>query len=414
MINKRMFLAAILLSVIITVNLTSCTKTNPTAQPSSQPAGQNSTQPASPPNSLSPTPGQPRTPGSQGGSTQAAQPSASQPATPTKTVNGTGVISVATYANLYFGTAGQIKTISVKQGDTVTKGTVLAKLDTINLELAVAQAKVNLDQAKLAQTQGQSALQTAQFNLDKTQAISDIKDAITSDEWALKIAQVNIKQAGSAPDTSIASLNQYTADIQKSIKISTDKLTALLNTTQYADVKAYYTSITVLQQYDLLTIQDIQMKQLAVVSAQQTLDKSQDVINQAQKSLDLAQTQLDQATIIAPFDGLIATVNQNERDIISAPAQSQRPIIYMIDPSTMQLNIGVNELDMPKVSLNQKAAINLDAFPGVKLSGQVSTISPLPTVQGGIVDYTVTITFSVPSNIVVRVGMNGSAAIAVQ
>jgi HlyD family secretion protein len=410
LVNKKVLLTAALLSLIITVNLISCTKTNPAT--SSSPAVQSPTQTASPQSSPGSNQGQTRTPGSQAGPTQTAQPSS--PTTQTKTVSGAGVISVATYANLYFGTAGQIKTIRVKQGDTVTKGTILAKLDTLNLELAVAQAKVNLDQAKLTQIQGQSALQTAQFNLDKTQAISDIKDAITSDQWALKIAQVNVKTAGSVGDASIASLNQYTADIQKSINNSTAKLTALLNTTQYADVKAYYTSITVLQQYDLLTVEDIQMKALAISSAKQALDKSQDVINQAQKSLDLAQTQLDQATIVAPFDGLIATVNQNEQDIVSAPSQTQRPIIYIIDPSTMQLIIGVNELDMPKVSLNQKAAISLDAFPGVKLTGQVTAISPLPTVQGGIVDYMVTTTFSVPSNTAVRVGMNGSASIAVQ
>ena len=103
--------------------------------------------------------------------------------------------------------------------------------------------------------------------------------------------------------------------------------------------------------------------QLAVESAQQTIDKSQDTITQAQKNLDLAQLQLNQATITAPFDGLVADVNQNTWDVVSAPASSQHPIIYMIDPTTMELIIGVNELDMPNVKLGQRPR-SLGCLPG--------------------------------------------------
>lgn len=154
------------------------------------------------------------------------------------------------------------------------------------------------------------------------------------------------------------------------------------------------------------------MKQLLIDSAQLTVDKSQSTIDQAQKNLDLAQKQLNDATIVAPFDGVVATLDVKEGDIVAAPSQSQKPTIYLIDLTAMELNIYVNELDVPKVKVGQKAVIGVDAFPNAKLEGKVAAISPVPSVQGKIVDYEVKIAFSVPQATEIRVGMNAIAEIA--
>ena len=74
-------------------------------------------------------------------------------------VNGTGKTSYATDAKLAFDTAGKIEKLSVKKGDTVTKGTVLAELNTNSLELALAQAQT-------AEAQARVALITAQLSSD--------------------------------------------------------------------------------------------------------------------------------------------------------------------------------------------------------------------------------------------------------
>ncbi len=403
--TKLVKLAIALSALLVIVSLSACAKAAPSTQtatpPSAQPANPAGSRPASPGASGAPT-------GKPGGAT----PQASAYPTPqTAGAKGSGTVTVDTYANLYFGTAGQIAKINVKLGDRVKKGTSLAKLDTTSLEAALAQAKVNLDQAKLAQTQAASSLASAQFNLDKTQAVSQIKDAITNAQWTIKAAQVNLDQARNSNDATAANnLTTYIANAQRDLGNQQKKLSLLLGQAEYAGVVTY----DILgQTYDRLTIEDARMKQLAVESAQLTLDKSQDSINQAQKNVDVAQLQLNQATIVAPFDGLVATLNGNEGDVLAAPSQSQKPVVYLIDPATMELNIGVNELDMPKVKIGQKAVVSIDAFPGVKLDGQVTVISPSPTIQGGIVDYLVTVAFSVPSNIEAKVGMSGSATLLI-
>ena len=64
------------------------------------------------------------------------------------TVNATGQIEPAQVANLTFTSAGRVREVLVKVGDVVNKGDPLARLDTRELELRVAQAEAGLAQAQ--------------------------------------------------------------------------------------------------------------------------------------------------------------------------------------------------------------------------------------------------------------------------
>ena len=398
-----------MLSLITIISLTACSQSQPSASPGVTPAAPGATAPASAPDMPAGLPAG-DLPGQVGSSPSATAGSA----IPQVKISGSGTIDVATYANLYFGSAGQIETITVKEGDLVTSGTVLAKLDTTSLEASVAQAQVSLNTAKLAQIQANSSLTSAEFYLDQVQAVSDIKDEITNDEWTIKVAQVNIKQAQASGDAADArALKEYINDIQADLDKHWADLNDLLSGDAYSGAYALTYDING-QLYDRLTVQDAHIKALAVESAKLSLEQSQDAIDLAQKNLDLVLEELNKATIIAPFDGQVAEVNQHAGDFISVPAALLSPVIYMIDPDSLELVIGVNELDVPQVKVGQKAVVSIDAFPDTELAGEVSEIAPVPTLQGSIVDYDITITFSVPEDLEVRVGMNATAAITAE
>ncbi|MDD4859461.1 MAG: biotin/lipoyl-binding protein, partial [Dehalococcoidales bacterium] len=104
-------------------------------------------------------------------------------------VNGNGKTGVATDAKLSFETGGKIEKLNVKKGDVVTKGDILAILETDDLELAKSQAQVALAQAQVTITQTKLAQQTAELALVKTR---DTRSAL---ELALFNAQVNRKTA---------------------------------------------------------------------------------------------------------------------------------------------------------------------------------------------------------------------------
>jgi len=112
------------------------------------------------------------------------------------TVTGDGNIEASSHERLTFGSGGKVEKISVKEGDKVSKGDVLARLDTGALELAESQAQVALTQAQVALTQAQVALtqaklarQTAEHNLKNTQ------DTESTLELALSNAQIDVRTA---------------------------------------------------------------------------------------------------------------------------------------------------------------------------------------------------------------------------
>ena len=69
------------------------------------------------------------------------------------TVNATGNVEANQQIDLTFDTPGRVAEVLVAEGDTVTGGQVLARLDTKDLEYAVAQAQANVEaqQARLDQ-----------------------------------------------------------------------------------------------------------------------------------------------------------------------------------------------------------------------------------------------------------------------
>lgn len=395
---KLVKIAGLLILLLMFTGAAACTK----AQPNTSPNHQITSQPTITTKSTALT--QPsRTSGSITG-----RPAATTPATgaskvsPPVTVNGDGVVAVVNYTNLYFGTGGQIEKIYFNEGDNVAKGDVLANLDTTNLMVALAQAKVALDTAQIAQRQANLSLQTAQMTLDKNKAVSDENDKITDIKMQIQALQSMV------PYVSAAFYTQRLTMYQQELDDENKNLSALLVQTDDAGANAYISSL-----YTVLNIQDVRTLALQVEAAQKVLDSSQGAVDQAQSTLNLVQKQFDDAAIKAPFNGVIATLNYNEGDIVATPSPSQPPVVYLVDLSSLAVNIDVSELDVPKVKIGQSASVSVLAFPGTKLDGKVTAISPVSAIDGRMVNYNVTVNLSVPSNIEVRAGMEASVQIAV-
>ena len=129
----------------------------------------------------------------------------------------------------------------------------------------------------------------------------------------------------------------------------------------------------------------------------------------AKQAVAQAQKQLDEAIITAPFDGIVASVDADEGDTVLTTTK----IIHLIDLTSMELEVAVWERDIPMIRLNQRAIIELDAFPEVQLKGWVNFISLLPTVEAGVILYKVKIGFNVPQGLGLRVGMSAEAEIII-
>ena len=340
-------------------------------------------------------------------------------------ISGSGKVEVGIDAKPTFG-SGKIAKLNVKEGDRVTKGQILAQLETDNLQLALSQAQVAQTQAQVGATQSemvltqaQTSLTAAQFNLDRTQAVADIKDSITTMQYKIAAAQVNLDQAKASDDTDgVRIMTSYLASLEAELIKLQAKLQTLLTQPEYAGTVTYN---IMGQTYDRLTVEDVRLKQLAVESAElsvtqalQNIGLAKNMLEQANKAVTVAQNQLDNATIYCPIDGIAVTVNIKEGDNVSPASTLSNPPIYIIAPSTFQVAAQIDEVDIGSVKLGQKVNITLDSTPEVVYEGKVNSIAMIPMSNlqnSGVVVYEVGVGFVNPPPPEVKLGMSATADI---
>jgi membrane fusion protein, multidrug efflux system len=77
--------------------------------------------------------------------------------------------------------------------------------------------------------------------------------------------------------------------------------------------------------------------------------------------------------ITAPFEGVIANFDLTPGMRINTGEK----LFKLIDNSTLKIDVGVLESDIPKIKLNNLAEINITVFPGEIFLGKVTGISPM-------------------------------------
>jgi RND family efflux transporter MFP subunit len=308
----------------------------------------------------------------------------------TVTVSGSGNIEVSNERKLAFSLAGQVEKIYVQEGSEVAQGEKVAQLMTDSLELAVTQAKVAYTQAQASVLQAQLAQQTAEYELEKAQDLYSTAE-VSQARAAVREAQSYLTYAQQQLDKAVLAWD----------------ITVWTNEVAYAKEKLRAAEVMLNDMLSAPDTKEVAIKRLQVEIAKQSLELAQQSLELAGKSLEQAQKQLDEATLTAPLDGTVSHVYVKEGDTIS-PAM---PIVQIIDLASMQLKVQVDEIDVADVKPGQKAVIELDARPNLKLEGQVNFISFTPTVEGGVVMYDVTVGFTVPENSGLRVGMSATADI---
>ena len=92
-----------------------------------------------------------------------------------------------------------------------------------------------------------------------------------------------------------------------------------------------------------------------------------------EKGIESLKADLETKVITAPFDGIIASINQREGEI--AIESSKEPLILFIDKSRLKASVMVDELDIARLSIGQMVHFFFDALPGETFEGKVSKIA---------------------------------------
>jgi HlyD family secretion protein len=126
-------------------------------------------------------------------------------------------------------------------------------------------------------------------------------------------------------------------------------------------------------------------------------------VEQARISLQRAKNDLADATLTAPFAGVITAVYVNEGEFSNGIA------LELVDSNNLEIVLEVDEADIGNISIGQPAVISLESWPQTEIQGEVASITPQAKNNGSaLVVYEVYLTLD-ETELPVRVGMTANA-----
>ncbi|MDD5506247.1 MAG: efflux RND transporter periplasmic adaptor subunit [Candidatus Omnitrophica bacterium] len=106
-------------------------------------------------------------------------------------------------------------------------------------------------------------------------------------------------------------------------------------------------------------------------AAKTTMDTDSANIKQLVASLELANTKLGWADLASPLDGYVLVKSALPGEVV----QPGSPVFTAVNLDDLWVTAYINETDLGKVKLGQKAYVETDSYRGKKYNGRVSFIS---------------------------------------
>ncbi|GAB4478295.1 MAG: hypothetical protein Kow00124_22500 [Anaerolineae bacterium] len=331
-------------------------------------------------------------------------------------VSVTGVVVPEERVALRFQQAGMVEQVFVEPGDHVEAGQPLARLETGQLELAVRQAEISLEiqelsYQRLVEPPSEADVQAARAAVNS--AVANYNSVTRpADPETIRAAELQVQQAYNAYEQALLQRNDvawYLPDgqlipVEESVKqaliqveIARLRLEQLTSGPDQYGAAAASASIAEAQ---------ARLDALFAEPSPEALARAQAQIDQARLALERAQSRVADATLVAPFTGVISAVNISAGSVTPA----NLPAITLIDSSRLHVEVDVDELDIGQVAPGQPVRIALDALPGEVVVGQVTSVAPGATNQGGVITYSARIDLA-PVDVLLRPGMTVTAQI---
>jgi len=267
--------------------------------------------------------------------------------------------------------SGKVEKLRANIGDSVRKGQVIAELEKADLQATVGQrqAELNLAEAKLA------ALESLlPREVDKAEAELGQRQA------TLALAQQDMTRGDSLLPVRAIAQGDY------------DQARERLHVGRAA--------VTVGEK-----ALELAKRRLVEERRQAVAD-----IARAKESLNNSKVQLSYATLVAPISGVIASVATQEGETVAAGLNSPT-FVTIIDLDRLEVDAMVDEVDIGKVRVGQKAMFTVDSFPAREFPGKVVAIYPDAILLENVVYYDVVLEIQGNEDKVLRPQMTASATI---
>jgi len=149
------------------------------------------------------------------------------------------------------------------------------------------------------------------------------------------------------------------------------------------------------------------------VVAEADLRSSEEALQRSLAVLSDAREQRSKTEIRAPIGGRIVSlpIKAGEVAIPSTASLAGAQLMKIADVSAIQAEVQVDEADVAKITLGQRADVFAAAYPDTALVGKVERIALTPTVEGQGRSYKVTLAIEAPGTLQLRSGMSARAII---
>jgi len=141
-----------------------------------------------------------------------------------------------------------------------------------------------------------------------------------------------------------------------------------------------------------------------------TIKQSKAAKEAAKAALEFSKVQMSYATIKAPISGVIASVTTQEGETVAAGLNAPT-FVTIIDLSRLQVDAFVDETDIGRVKVGQKALFTVDTYPDKEFTGKVKAIYPKAIIQENVVNFDVVIEIDDPKIELLRPDMTTSVTI---
>lgn len=233
---------------------------------------------------------------------------------------------------------GFIKKIYFEEYQKVKKGDTLVVIEDIEYRLKVAQAEADYHNALVGKNAMYTTINTTQNNILVTDAaIDEQRIRLENAETDYKRYQELVKEEAVTP--------------QQFDRVRTD----------YAATKARYEQL----------IRQKQSTSLVKQEQTQRLEQNEAAIKLAEAALELTKLNLSYTVILATTDGVTGRKEIHEGELV----QQGQTLVTLVDGTEKWVIANYKETQTTNMHIGQKVKISVDAIPGVRFEGRISSIS---------------------------------------
>ncbi len=329
------------------------------------------------------------------------------------TVTSSGEVRPIQYINLTSEVQGRIEEIYVKEGQEVTKGQPLVKLDPTQLQSSqdaqAAAFQASRDDLQVTRSQviaAQNQYSQSQQSLNATEAaVSTAQQQVSSAQESVNQARQQVVASQTDVDRAIVEVNAANRELKRTIELVESGVVSKLEYDQAKDrvenaavglrnakarLDAQKISVTesqnrVKEAQNRVTESRARSNQqrIAVKDASRGVDSAnlsvksgQNRTNQQEAFLRGQTNQRDKTLQVAPINGIVAEI-PSKAGTFAVAGFSTTALMTIADMSGVNVEVKIDETSIDKVKVGQPVKVKVDALGENELDGEVIQKTPL-------------------------------------